>query len=217
MEYTRNITGRDLRKTPLVITGILVELLRTYFGSNEGDFRWSSDENSTQIIIEPAFEWNEEVSQKRPACYVKRGTLNYNRLVIDDLQNIRPIEGSITHAVQGMGSAVLMCIGELAGAAERIAEEVSEVMQVYSPVIRQEFNFLDFNVSAVGEVGISKEHSNMFNVPVGIQFRFSEAWNIICPRVKVQDILHELVVNVYETYKGALFGSGVYGDNEYGG
>ncbi len=189
---TRELYGANLRKTPLVLTGIFVELLRLHFSSNKGQFRYTNDPVKTDLLIEASYNWDPEKANKRPACYVKRGNLSYTKLVIDNLQHIAHIEGSETYVKSCRGNYTLLCICENIGTTERLSEEVSELFLAYESKIREEFDFKEIHVEALGEISVLKGYQNLYVVPVILSFFFTEAWQIILPQLKLGKIVYQL-------------------------
>ena len=85
-----------IKKTPLVIVGIVLELLRIHFGQNSVRFPWNPDPEASKLILEPIDQMDFEVCQKRPAIYVARGPITYQRIAMDDLHINNPREGEKT-------------------------------------------------------------------------------------------------------------------------
>ncbi len=179
----------EIRKTPLVLTGIFVDLLKNHFKTNSGDFQWHENAVTTKLIIKPAYLWDAEIVQKRPACYIKRGGLRYQKIVINNLQQISQKTDTISYVVTCQGSIIIVCMSENAGTVERLAEEVSELFIAYTPIIRKEYDFIEFKMENIGEVSLLKEHSNIFIVPVTISFLFSENWSLVHKALKVDELL----------------------------
>jgi len=216
-QYTRELTTVKIRKTPLVVTGIFVELLKQYFQLNEGQFRWSQDCNSSQIVVAPSYEWNptEFAAQKRPACYIKRGGLTYTRVAINDLHSIHPAEDTKGFAVVGSGDVSLLCISTESGAVELLAEEVSGFLTAYSPEIRKELTFSTFRVAGIQPIGVLKEYTNAFVVPVNIVIGFNEVWSLTYKAPKIAHIVTSLAVHEQLDSQGVAYGEGLYGEGTY--
>ena len=182
MASSRLVT--TIRKTPLVVSGILVQLLRHYLNENSVDFKPPVDFQSEDytrldsLLITTHDSFDLETTQVRPAVVIRRGELQYERIAMNDMRK-RSIDGSaIGHVMWVTGSYVLLCIAKNAGVVERLAEEVSEVLIGFKQAIRQDFAFHRFDYRATGEVGLLEESQEFKVIPCTVAIAFSESWDV---------------------------------------
>lgn len=174
--------------SPIIITGILVQLLRQFFSSRDQilnpvlkDNVWSPDLNSTGILIESVTKLKIEDLERRPAILVKRNAHKAMQNMIAygeeaaDLK--RPGEG-ITYNQVWVGSSTIFGIGRNAAEAEVLAEEASGSLRQYAPLIRGDFSFLRFSVLEIGPAGKLQESQEHFAVPVTFGYGYWERWTV---------------------------------------
>lgn len=169
--------------------------MRAHFRNNSKQFIFDDDDLATKVIIERSCLFKSEAVQKRPAIYVKRGPISFppRKVGFDDLQKYNAKTGESERAVFAAGSAVCFCISKQTGQVERLAEEVSEVLIAFKPIIRQDFGFTRFDVSSVGEIGVLEESTEFFAVPVITAFEYIEHWTLQYESLILRKIIVELV------------------------
>jgi hypothetical protein len=174
-----------LRKTPLVVSGILVQLLRYYLAENSVQFRpgtSSATENLTRddaLLVTTHDNFDLNITQVRPAVIIKRLAMQYRRLVMND-QLTRAKDGSTNAKVMLVsGGYQLLCLSKNSGEVERLAEEVSEVLISFKEEIRQDFNFTRFDFADIGETGIIEESEEVFAIPCAVLIEFTESWETV--------------------------------------
>jgi hypothetical protein len=78
------------------------------------------------------------------------------------------------------GSHTVFVIGGESAEVELLAGEVYREMVGFGPVVRQQFNFLRFVVTEIGEVSLLEEAAEHFVVPVVVSYGAQDTWQI-CP------------------------------------
>jgi len=222
-ENPRDICRR-IRKTPLVITSIFLEILRAEFGINvpekelpsglvsgvgtilssnpsdkicsnniEDSFYWDIDPDKTELIIIPSFSESFENIQKRPAIIVKRNGINYEKVAIDD--QAEKYEDTIKFMVKANGSVTCVCVCKTAAQVELLAEKVSNLLIAFKKCIREDFNFIAFEVMNLGEVGILKEAKESFSIPITTSIIFEEKWTLKVKELPIHTVRTNIILN----------------------
>jgi hypothetical protein len=211
------LTIQRIKKTPLVIVGIVLELLRIHFGQQSVRFPWNPDPEATGLILEPIDQMDFEVCQKRPAIYVARGPIVYQRIAIDDLHINNPREGEKTFSKLASCTVSCLPLSKRAGEVELLAEEVAEVLNIFTSQIKQDFNFTRFNIGSIQPPGVVQENTEFFTTPTNVLLEWDETWTIKQFSPKLKTIRLNLIERVCQIAAGepyscdSEFGKGSFG------
>lgn len=199
---------RQTRKTPLVITSIILELLRGHFGNNSPRFHWVKDPAQTKVILDPINKLDFEVVQKRPAVYVARGPIAFNRVAIDDLAEVERGKGILTYAKIATCTVSCLPVSKEAGEVELLAEEVSDVLNVFTSIIKKDFNFQKFDLGVISPIGVVQENREFFTTPVTVGLQWEEIWTVEQFSVPLRAVLVHLNQTLIAPYGGTLYSCG---------
>ena len=182
------MSGINVRKTPILLTGIILEILKAHF-SQEEIWKYVDDEASTRIDINPSFKWDPKRTQDRPGIYVKREDIVIGpRLGMDDLYHEDMRTGEKEYAINSNVSWTVFCISPQVGEAEELAMATSDVLIFFSPLLRRDYKFDMFGVTRIGAVGKMDESREFWLVPVQVEGKFNEVWPITPEALKIQSI-----------------------------
>lgn len=191
--------------TPLMMTGLFVQLLRQQFASRDQittpqlkSLLWSP-ENPSSMLIESITRWDPAKTGQVPGVLVKRNDWSVIRLGINDkLMGYGPIDGSDYYTVLGMGSHTLFALAPDAGQAELLGTEVYLNFLHFGPVFRKFFKLHRLVVQSVGGLFRLEEPIGTYGVPVTIAYVFQETWKItpqepILKKVTLRSIIDTLL------------------------
>lgn len=77
----------NIRRTPLILTGMFVELIRALYAEEDNLYpparTWvpTNDEDEDHLFIEPAYKWDDKNIERKPAIYVDIGDLKLSEKV----------------------------------------------------------------------------------------------------------------------------------------
>ena len=183
-----------IRKSNLVIRGILLEILRNYFSQLDGQFKYDSDKEKTLLVIEPAYMWDPKDCQNRPGLYVEREDMNFRtrhgRAGMNDVYAKK--DTKTEYAVFCDTPLIVQCVSKLGGEAELLAEKTSGHLQAYAPVIRKDFCFQEFYVATIGKLQQYEESKEYYTTPIVIVTQFSEKWRLVLEALPLKDIFVKL-------------------------
>jgi hypothetical protein len=171
---------------PQLMTGLFVDILQRHFTDDanieEPDLRqliWQPDER-THILIETAYRWRPELTQKRPAVIVKRNAYANVRMGIGDRRLGPSVDevGDPHYVTYWSGSHTLFCLGSSGAIAELLAAEVQRELTEFGPIIRQVLGLFRVQVMQIGAVSILEEAQENFVVPVTVGYAYEERWAI---------------------------------------
>jgi hypothetical protein len=155
--------------TPSNLTAMVLEVLKTHFGANSTQFKYSQNSTETKVAIQKSEAFNPELVQKRPAIYVKRGTIQINRDAISDSHSRHPSHGR-GKFIRLSGVITVYCIAQSGGEVDKLTSEVLDCLLIFQTLISEDFNFLRFKVNSIGEVGILEDYKEMFLCPVMVEY-----------------------------------------------
>jgi hypothetical protein len=207
---------KPLRKSPLILTGIILQVLRQWFANNSDQFKYTDEKVNSKIDISPSYNWEPDRTQSRPGLYIKRGTYmpkGMGRAGMEDLLRLN-IKAESDYLVLPVCPVTVFCVGKLPGEVESLAWEAAQLLIAMSPYIKKDFNFLSFNVDQVGEIGQIEEYKEFWTVPIGIATSFSEDWRI----KEAAPLLKRTLVDAYTTLIGVLdkpYGKDTYNEDKY--
>ena len=207
-----------------VLTGLWTRLLREHFASadnlqyNGADettvegrptlqlqrYIWDPDNTKTEIQIQPVWEYNSQDIQRRPALYIKRNEVKFERLGIDDgftTGSQKNAQGQVErvpgeyHSKLMLGSHTVFCVGQTGAETELLAQEVTNHVMMFGPKLRAEFKLARLTLSEVGELALLDEFVEHFVVPVVIAYGIVMSWRIR----EIQPFLKTLAIDARPT------------------
>lgn len=171
---------------PQIMTGLFVDILQRHFADPSTiefpdlqELVWQADER-THILIETAYRWRPELTQKRPAVIVKRNAYSKIRKGIGDRRQGPPVDevGDPHYVTYWSGSHTLFCMGSGGAIAELVATEVEKELEGFAPVLRQVLGLMRIEVMQTGPVSILEEAQENFVVPVTVGYIYERRWAI---------------------------------------
>lgn len=188
-----------IRKTPLVLTGIVLEILKNWFKTNSEQFKYDENKLETRIVIESSYKFDPADCQNRPGIYVKLGAIQpkgRGRAGFDDVNSVYP--DSVSYTAISNGTLTVFCVSKLPGEVSQLAAEVEDVLLCFSPLIRDDFKFDIFDLASINEIGKIEESIEFWTIPIQMVFGFNETWVIKELGLKIKKIL----ITVFATICG---------------
>ena len=166
-------------KSPTGLTRILLEVLRDHFKVNSTSFIYAEPPTGESLTIENSTSFSRDKVGQRPALFVKRGPVIFNKIGIGDKSmGGRRSEGTVEYQLELTGTHTVFCLSRTEGECEKLAEEASDVLIAFKPIIRRTFDFHRFEVASIGELGILEEETEIFAVPILVNYHFSSEWTL---------------------------------------
>jgi hypothetical protein len=174
--------------------GLMKQLLIDHFSNPDNiehvEFRnkvWKREKCDSGILIEIAPQWEPITTEKRPAVIIKRN--DWTNIKRGTLSNVSgsTAEGDLRYTKFMKGSHTLFCISKKWAEAEILAAEVYRHMMHYSPVFRQYFTLMMFELVQIGQLHEIEECEEHWAVPVTVSYAWEETWILRqhAPRLKV--------------------------------
>ncbi len=178
-------------KTPIALVALFVDMLRNYFKFNSTRYTYSKDSKENKLLIESGYSFKSDEIGKRPAIYVKRGAIQFAKIVRGHFADFQP-DGTTRNIAQEQGYITIMCLSTKPLEAEMIGTEVAEFLQGMCIIISREFDFLTLNVDAIGDLGILEEHKEMYVTPITLTFAAIKVWGVWQESVKLKKIVYRI-------------------------
>jgi len=177
---------------PQIMTGILLQLLRSQFSREETiqepalkECLWvgsppeyvQEDPSRSKIMIEPVFRWDARIVQQRPAILVKRGTWSPQlRGIGQNVYQPRSLdpddlpENGERYLTNIVGTHMLFCVAQEGAQAELLGTEVYERQITFSKMFIQDFGLSSYWVPQISDVKKLNESKEHFAVIVNLQY-----------------------------------------------
>lgn len=166
-------------KSPTGLSRIILEVLRDQFKTNSKHFIYKEPATTDSLAIENATSYTRGMVGMRPGVFIKRGPVIFNKIALGDKSmGGKRSEGTVEYQLELTGTHTIFCLSRTEGECEKLAEEVSDVLIAFKPVIRSTFDFHRFEVASIGELGILEEESEVFAVPILVNYHFSSEWTL---------------------------------------
>jgi len=187
-----------MRKTPLLLYGILVEITRQFYAdANDLPIQvaatWDPDDTLSKLWIDTDYKWEDEHPEFRPAIYIKLKPLTYSTysgrqtsLISVDLK-----EGEYRHERLGTGGAEWIHIGRSRGESLILAGSTMDYLDSLGTVIRDDFCFDTFQLDSLQPLSVDKESQERYRSIVSVTFTWQDLWSLKMESPK----LKRLVIN----------------------
>lgn len=178
---------------PILITGLLRELLTRYFqgplNPEEPDLRhlvWREAATSG-ILIESVYRWRGDLVEKRPAIIVKpNGRQNVRKGIADGAGADE--RGMREYQTFWVGAHTLFCIHGTGASADVLATAVQRELTQFAPAIAQYMGLFRWQVTEVGAASVVEEARQNFVVPVTVGWAYDEHWKVEQESLKVRKL-----------------------------
>jgi hypothetical protein len=178
---------RHIRKTPTVLYGIFVEVMRQFYGYAENHPMgtpikvWRQGKDATDIWIDTELRWEDEHPEKRPAIYIRLSPITYTSLtgrqdglVGGDLANSESF-----FSRSGKCSVSFVHIAGTTGEACMLGDSTLDYLDAFGIVIRDDFCFTSFALSE--RIAIrqrAKESKERYESIVTCAVEFQDRWTL---------------------------------------
>jgi hypothetical protein len=184
-----------IKPTPHVITGLILQLIRSQFSDPENiiepkirGYIWVDDDTEghtieSKIDIIPQNQFNAENVQQRPSVVVARGPVHNKEFVISNGPSSGMdsfsgnYEGDVKHTLIE-GTHNIECCGNQSLEADLVAEEIFFRMMEYKSVIKQDLNFSEFDVKVLNGLEEVDENHQHWKAVVVISWKFIYSWQV---------------------------------------
>lgn len=198
-ELAKNELVCNMRKTPMVLYGIFTELLQQFWSTGQDnklfgtpEIKWHPDPKRTQMWIDTELRWETEHPEFRPAIYIRLAPIQYGTLngsltglVKKDIQ-----EAEYAFARTGTCAVSFVHVGSTPGEACALCDATENYLDVFSPVITDDFCFDWFKASGRDSMKeMQKDSKEKYGSVVSFDFRFTDQWTLKFESPKLRDFV----------------------------
>ena len=179
----------NIPKTPLGVSGIIVELLKQNFRYNSRQFKYVDDAVNTQLQIELHQQWNPQTCSNFPGIYVKRNEwqLRADGKVMGDYHDLSMSTGySFWTVARAMYTVI--CVGKEYGEVERLAEEAFNFLLMFHEPITTALKFHTFDVQGLSSVELIQEEKGLRSCTIPLLTIFDYGWKLTLEEPLLHDI-----------------------------
>ena len=195
-----------LRFSPLLATGVILDLLREHFGNPSAivdpmllSYVWRGD-GTTGMMIETCTNDAIALIQMRPAILIRRNAVQTKREGINDAILSCSGERGRDYVVTLHGSHTVFCIATKPGHTESLANETAMYLLQAAPQIRGNLCFKgEFKLEEIGALGVIDGLGGQYVIPVTFSYVTDFAWSIApdTPMLRYIDVKMLLNPNGY--------------------
>lgn len=193
----------SIRKTPMVLYGIFVELLRQIYSEEiqDPDLGWvwagkdgatNTDPNASKIWIDTEYKWNDEAPDFRPAIFISLQTITYASYAGSNSRGLIGVnlkEGEYDYERSGKAAVEFVHIGNTKGEGVKLAEQTLDYLDAFADVIRKEFCFEKFFIQEATPIQVVKEDREKFRSTVKAHMEWSDTWTLKLESPKLMKVI----------------------------
>lgn len=207
-ELAKNELVCHIRKTPMVLYGIFTELLQQFWSEGQRtrvmidgkeeklfgtpDIHWHPDPNKTQLWIDTELRWESEHPEFRPAIYIRLSPIQYGTLNGSKTGHVRTDvqEAEYKYARTGTGTVSFVHVGSTPGEACALCDATENYLDVFSPVITDDFCFDWFKANSRDSLKeMSKDSKEKYGSVVTFDYRFTDEWILKMETPKLKEFV----------------------------
>lgn len=190
-KYGVDSTIGDIKKDPIVLYGIFLELTRQLFAT-EGysKYTWTNNPSTSKVYIQPEYVWDDEIVEKRPAVFISLPELNYSSYTQRNVGQVSMDlkEGIYNYARRIQGTVQWIIIGETKGEALTVGTDILNYVDAFADVISKDFCFEEFYVTQFTPVSVVKEARERIRTTLTAKFAVQETWSLKLESPKLKEL-----------------------------
>jgi hypothetical protein len=191
-----------LTLTPWTVQNICYELIANYMLANDPNEqgyvftqKYDRDPRKTQIFLDLAYNYRDDVVQKRPAIFVGRGAAQYKYPTMNQQIGANSPESEKTKLSIVQMPVVATVVGTNVGFTEQLAEYVSFGILHFLEQIRNDFNFRVFRLEEMMGPALYLESKDHFAVSLNFTTAFDIGFVIKGDHLKLKTVSYTIFNN----------------------
>jgi hypothetical protein len=189
------ISSKSLVLSPWTVQNICYEIAANYMLANdprEQGFvfsqRYHRDPKKSEVFLDLAYNYRDDVVQKRPAVFVSRGVVKYdhptfNQQIGGDSRNSKKAKLSILEM-----PIVVTVVGTNVGFAEQFAQYLSRAYMDYAEEIRSDFFLRKFRLEEMTAPTLYLESKEHYAVSLNLYTAFDMGFTITGDHLKLKTV-----------------------------
>jgi hypothetical protein len=188
-------SSKNLVLTPWTVQNICYEMAANYMLANDPraqgfvfSQRYHRDPKKSEVFLDLAYNYKDDVVQKRPAVFVSRGEAKYNyptfnQQIGGDSRNSEKAKLSILEM-----PIVVTVVGTNVGFAEQFAQYLSRVYLDHAEEIRRDFFLRKFRLESMTTPTLYLESKEHYAVSLNLYTAFDMGFTITGDHLKLKTV-----------------------------
>lgn len=170
---------RILAGSPLALLGIYLESLREYFSGVDAPYRWSTDANSSELIVEAGKKPTVETNNPSRGVFVRRMGSVPASIGMGDRLGVDLPSGQESFIAHMTTSFRVDCVCAAEGEAELLADFVHHFLIASRKVFARQYGLHEMSMAAMGAVEPYEFDTKYFAVALTFETTHAFRWTIV--------------------------------------
>lgn len=181
---------RILAGSPLAVQGILLESLREYFTDPDAPYRWHTDANTTQILIETGRNVQLEANNPSRGVFVTRNGSTPVSIMLGDRVGIHRPSGQESFLAHMATSIQVDCVSATQGECELLADYVHHFLIASRKVFEAQFGLHEMSLATLGPLSPYVVDTTYYAISLTFNIVHAFRWTT----VRIAPIIEQLVL-----------------------
>jgi len=173
---------QNIQKTPLGLSGLLLELLKDHFTYNATQFKYNPNPVESRLIIDLHSQWDPSNCENYPGIYIKRNNwqMRAEGKSIGDYKSFAVEDDGYSYEfwVPITADYSIISIGKVYGEVELLATDTGTYLTLYQEPIRIYYDFARFEVLDISGTETLKEDKNYRYARIDLRMTFDFIWKL---------------------------------------
>jgi hypothetical protein len=186
---------RKIIMSPWIVQNICFELLANYMLANDPKAqgytfsqRYARDARESDIFLDIALNYRDDVLQKRPGIFVSRGAVTYVRPTFNQQVGGDSRNSSKDKLIIARMPVSVSVVGTNVGFVEQLTEYASGAFMDFEEQIRNDFFFRHFKLESTTQPSLYLESKDHFVVTMNIATDFDIGFTITGDHLKLKTV-----------------------------
>jgi len=197
--------ARSLILSPWAVQNICFELMANYMLTNDPkeqgyvfSQKYDRDPRKTQIFLDIALNYQDAVTQKRPAVFIGRGPAEFKYPTMNQQIGANSPESEKTKLAIVSMPVTTTVVGTNIGFTEQLADYISNGYLEYLEQIRDDFNFRLFKLETIGTPALYLESKDHFAISLNLMTSFDIGYVIRGEHLKLKTMSYTVYTSCVE-------------------
>lgn len=186
------LRNRVMAGSPLAVQGIFLEALREYFMQPDAPFRWDTDANSGEILIEAGANPLPEENNPSRGIFVVRAGSDATKIMLGDRMGIDIPTGQEGFYANMVTAFEIECVSAAKGECEVLGDFVQHFLIASRRIIEAQYGFQEMTMASMSAVGQYQYDTRYYSVTLRFNTTHAFRWTT----VRIAPTLNQLVVHM---------------------
>jgi hypothetical protein len=165
-------------KSSIDVIGIFVSIIRDRFMNNPVNFpwQWAKEENTTKIFIDAGGVENYSNNDARPALFIDRSSIVYNKLLLNEVADFALRESKKVYLSRASGQISIDCVSKNRGESSLLGDICSTHLLMSDDIFRALYSFQDIGPVMLANTQPWEKDDRVFVTRVTCEFSYDISW-----------------------------------------